>query len=318
MHGERCDLSRAIWWSLFRGPEVTRSFLRWILGALLAASLPAAAETLLYATAIKVHYEDGAARIECNLYRVDPATGASTLLAPVRIQGREPVGVISLAIHPGTGVVYGVTAGLAADRPRSLVSINPGTGDVTVIGPLGEVASDLAFSRESELFAWLPARNQLATVNVNTGRVTPLGESGITGLMGGGMAIDDRGVAYVAATGATGTLDTVDTLTGRGTAGPPLEGAPYLSAITNLTFGPDGTLYAVNSNMGSPASTALVSIDVASGKVRDIGRLPNDAHALIFGPPGNDLAPSTLGLLVGIGAIVLLGLGLWLMGRRRR
>ena len=88
--------------------------------------------------------------------------------------------------------------------------------------------------------------------------------------------IDERGVAYVAATGATGTLDTVDTQTGRGTPGPTLEGAPYLSAITNLTFAPDGTLYGVNSNMGSPASTSLVTIDVRTGKVREVARLPND------------------------------------------
>jgi hypothetical protein len=280
--------------------------------------LPAAAESLLYATAIKVHYEDGAARIECNLYRVDPATGASTLLAPVRIAGREPVAVISLAIHPATGVVYGITAGLTSDRPRSLVTIDPGTGNVTVIGRLGEIASDLSFSRDGTLYAWLPTRNQLGSVNLGTGRATPFGESGITGVMGGGMAIDEHGVAYVAATGATGTLDIVDIQTGQGRTGPPLDGAPYLSAITNLTFAPDGTLYAVNSNMGSPASTSLVSIEVGSGKVKEIGRLPNDAHALIFGPPGGGFAPSTFVLLAGIGAIALLGLGLWLLGRRRR
>jgi len=292
--------------------------LRWIATVLLAATLPAAADTLLYATAIRVHYEEGSARVECNLYRVDPATGASTLLAPVRIEGRDPVGVISLAIHPQTGVVYGITAGLAGNRPRSLVSIEPGTGDVTVIGALGEAASDLSFSRDGTLYAWLSGRNQLATVHLGTGRATPLGESGITGIMGGGMSIDEQGLAYVAATGATGTLDTVDIHTGRGTPGPTLEGAPYLSAITNLTFAPDGILYGVNSNMGSPASTALVTIDVRSGKVQEIGRLPNDAHALIFGPPSNTIATSTVVLLAGGAAIVLLGLVLWLMGRRRR
>lgn len=293
-------------------------FLRWIVTLLLAATLPAsAAETLLYATAIRIHYEDGAGRVECNLYRVDPATGASTLLAPVRVDGRDPVGVISLAIHPTTGVMYGITAGLA-DRPRSLVSIDPGTGDVTIIGAIGDVASDLAFSREGTLYAWLPGRNQLGTVHLGTGRATPLGESGITSVMGGGMSIDDHGVAYVAATGATGTLDTVDIHTGKGIAGPALDGAPYLSAITNLTFAPDGMLYGVNSNMGSPASTALVSIDVRNGKVREIGRLPNDAHALIFGPAGSGFARSTWVLLAGGVGVILLALVLWLMGRRRR
>jgi len=301
-----------------RRSGVIRQFLRWCLVAFLAATLPATAETLLYATAIRIHYAEGSGRVECNLYRVDPATGASTLLAPVRVDGRDPVAVISLAIHPGTGVVYGITAGLAPERPRSLVTIDPGTGDVSVIGPLGEVASDLSFSREGKLFTWLADRNQLATVHLGTGRATGLGPSGITGVMGGGMAIDDRGVAYVAATGATGTLDTVDTQTGHGTPGPTLDGAPYLSAVTNLTFSPEGTLYGVNSNMGSPASTALVAIDLRSGKVREIGHLPNDAHALIFGPPGSTFAPSTWVLLGGGAGIVLLTLIIWFMGRRRR
>jgi len=293
-------------------------FLRWIVTVLLAAALPAtAAETLLYATAIRIHYEEGSGRVECNLYRVDPATGAARLLAPVRVEGRDPVGVISLAIHPATGVVYGITAGLA-DRPRSLVSIDPGTGDVTVIGPIGDVASDLAFSREGTLYAWLSGRNQLASVHLGTGRATPLGESGITGVMGGGMSVDDHGVAYVTATGATGTLDTVDIQTGKGTPGPVLEGAPYLSAITNLTFSPDGALYGVNSNMGSPASTSLVTIDVHTGKVREVGRLPNDAHALIFGPPGSGFSRSTLVLMAGGAGAIVLALVLWLMGRRRR
>ena len=251
--------------------------------ALLLAVLPArAADILLYATAIRVHMEEGGARIECMLYRIDPGSGAATMLAPVRIGGKQPISVISLAIHPVTGKFYGVTAGLT--MARSLVSIDPASGNVTRIGALGEVVSDLAFSRDGILYGWLPPRNRLATIDLESGRATPLGESGIAGIMGGGMAIDDRDVAYVAATGATGTLDTVDIHTGHGTTGPVLQGAPYLSAITNLTFSPSGRLFGVNSNMGSPASTALVTIDLATGKTTEVGSLPKDAHALIFAP----------------------------------
>src|SRR3954452_7350575 len=83
-----CDLPRHLV-EPSGGLGLMRLFLRWIVAVLLAATLPAAAETLLYATAIRVHYEEGAGRVECNLYRVDPATGASTLVAPVRIEGRD-------------------------------------------------------------------------------------------------------------------------------------------------------------------------------------------------------------------------------------
>lgn len=285
--------------------------------ALLLAVLPAsAAETLLYATSIRVHIEEGGAGVECMLYRIDPATGAATMLAPVRIAGKQPISAISLAIHPVTGKVYGVTAGLT--MARSLVSIDPASGNVTLIGPLGEVVSDLAFSGDGTLYGWLPSRNRLATIDLESGRAAPLGESGIAGIMGGGMAIDDRGVAYVAATGATGTLDTVDIRTGHGTTGPVLQGAPYLSAITNLTFSPAGRLYGVNSNMGSPASTALVTIDPQTGRTTEVGSLPKDAHALIFAP--YHAAPPTsmwIWIVAAIAGIVAVGVVGALALRRR-
>ena len=282
---------------------------RWMLVALLCAALPVrATETYLYATAIRMHYEEGEARIDCNLYRVDPATGSSALVGPVRVGGKQPVSIISLAIHPATGVMYGITAGLSGRLPRSLVSVDRTSGNVTIIGPLGEAASDLSFAHDGELYAWLPERSQLARVDLGTGRATPVGASGIAGVMGGGMAIDEHGEAYVAATGATGTLDKVDIRTGRGTPGPVLAGAPYISAITNLTYSPDGTLYGVNSNMGAPATTSLVSIDPKTGKVTEVSRLPNDAHALIFMPGSPSLA-SRPGVVAGSVAVVLAALG---------
>lgn len=290
-----------------------------ILLALVGIALPVrAADILLYATAIRMHYEDGQARIECNLYRVDPATGTSTLLAPLRIGGTQPIAIVSLAIHPATGMMYGVTAGLSGRIPRSLVAIEPATGDVKLIGALGEVASDLAFSHDGTLYAWLPERSRLARVDLGNGRATPLGESGIAGVMGGGMVIDDHDVAYVAATGATGTLDTIDLRTGRATPGPALDGAPYISAITNLTISPHGTLYGVNSNMGAPATTSLVTVDPKSGKVTEVGRLPSDAHALIFVPAAAPSAAARPVVIGGTVAVVLLVLGGAALGRRKR
>jgi hypothetical protein len=277
-----------------------------------------AAEAQLYATAIRMHYEDGQARVECNLYRVDPATGASALVAPVRIGGTQPIAIISLAIHPATGAMYGVTAGLSRNIPRSLVAIDPATGDVKLIGALGDVASDVGFSRDGTLYAWLPERNLLARVDLGNGHATPVGDSGITGVMGGGMALDEQDTALVAATGATGTLDTVDIRTGRGTPGPALDGAPYISAITNLTFSPEGTLYGVNSNMGAPATTALVTIDPKTGKVQEVGRLPNDAHALIFVPGATaPWSPGAIQAALAV-AVILVVAGILFAARKMR
>jgi hypothetical protein len=279
----------------------------------------AGAESLLYVTSIRTLYENDVAQIECNLYRVDASTGAATLLGPMRLGGTAPVAVISLAIHPATGVVYGITAGLAGNVPRSLVTVDPASGNVTRVGPLGQVASDLAFARDGALYAWLPQINRLARIDLGTGAAAPLADSGITGLMGGGFAIDNKGNGIIAATGAVGTIDTIDIQTGRGTTGPQLEGAPYISAITNLSFGPDGRLYGVNSNMGAPASTALVLIDPATGKVRELSKLPHDSHGLIFaseGMGGLGINAMHLAAMV-VGAIVILVVIAVLVRRRR-
>jgi hypothetical protein len=227
------------------------------------------------------------------------------------------VAIVSLAIHPATGVLYGVTAGLSI--PRSLVSIDPESGNVSLIGSLGHVASDLSFARSGQLFAWLPDINRLGRVDLRSGTVTPMESSAIQGLMGGGLAIGPDDFAYVAATGASGTLDTVDLRTGVGTTGPPLTEAPYLSAITNLTFSPQGVLYAVNSNMGAPAHTALVTINTVTGRVKEIGPLPPDSHALIFAPKrAEETSRLTPVLLMGLAAIAALIIGIGFVAARRR
>jgi hypothetical protein len=106
----------------------------------------------------------------------------------------------------------------------------------------------------------------------------------------------------------------VDIETGVGTTGVQLEGAPYLSAITNLTFSPEHVLYAVNSNMGSPANTALVTIDTETGKVRDLGRLPPDSHALIFTAAverRDDSLRGNLLLALGVLAAIVVAAAFW-------
>ncbi len=272
---------------------------------------------MLYATSIRRVFSGSATTIECNLYKVDAATGASELIAPVRLEGSTSVGVVSLAVSPSTGVLYGVTARQENRRP-SLVTIDPATGYASAVGILAHTVSDIGFDSDGRLYGWLPDENRLAEIDVGRAVLTPLAPSGIRGVMGGGMAIGAHHVAYVAATGAGGTLDTIDMATGAGKTGPQLDGAPYLSAITNLTISPDGKLYAVNSNMGSPASTALVTVDPASGRVHEVGRLPPDSHGLIFLP--QDVSTSHVRPMYVAAAVVVIAMpvGLLLMRRKRR
>jgi len=265
------------------------------------AALPAAAETVLYAASNRAHFTAGATTgIWCNLYRVDPATGKFVLLAPVRVNDQATITIVTLAIHPSTEAVYAASGPRSPTAPNSLLMLDPRSGKADVVGPIGHVVSDLAFTEDGRLYAWLPEESRLAKLDAASGAATLFPPSGITGEPGGGgFVIDDKDVGYVAASGAVGTLDRVDIKTGKVTPGPHLAGAPFPAAISNLTFSPDDRMYAVNSNMGAPAATALVTIDPASGKVQEIGKLPNDSHALIFVPHD----PLTTWLWVGAGVV---------------
>ncbi len=250
------------------------------LAILATTSTVALAGEALYATSIRS--ANTGSEISGSLYAVDPATGAATVIGPIRV-GNTPIGVVAVASHPKTGAFYGITAGLSPVIPRSLVTIDLATGAATLVARLAAAGSDLAFGHDGTLYMWMPETNRVAKVDLDTGDTTPLGPSGIQGVAGGGIAVDPAGdMALIAATGATGTLDIVDLKTGMGVRGPSLTRAPYADSIDNLTFSPSGVLYAINSNAGAPSNTALVTINTATGVVYKVGALPDDVHGLIF------------------------------------
>ena len=217
------------------------------------------------------------------LYVVDPGTAATRLVGAIRVGGAVHVGITGLAVHPRTGILYGITAGLIPTLRPSLVTIDTKSAEATLIGPLGHSGSDINFDPKGTLFIWLTDLKQLGTVDLKTGAATPRGAPvGMADAVGGGLAIDERGVAHIAATTAAGTLDTVNTSTGERILGPQLSSAPYLSAIHSMTFSPSGELFGVNTNMAAPAKAALVKIDRATGAVENVGALPDDADGLAF------------------------------------
>jgi hypothetical protein len=291
--------------------------------AALLLSLSATAQTLFVATMRGQVAAAASSGIVSGLYTVNLATGTATFTAPLRVNGLRPVGVTGLAVHPGTGTFYGITSSLSPNNPKSLVVINAGNGDASVIGELTQAGSDIVFDAQGALFMWIPATHQVATINLNNAAVTPLGRPGNAEALGG-LAIDSQGVAYVTPTGANGTLDTVDLKTGVFKVGPSLTGAPFQGAITAMTFTPSGLLLAVNSNVGSPAQARLVTINTATGQISTIGTLPDDADALTFAPASRDIAQvlatmsgRTMALLALILGSVLAVIGVALIKRLR-
>ena len=293
-----------------------------VLALSLLATPCAWAETLYVAT-LRDYTNKESSGIGGALYSVDSNTGKSTLMAPLRVGGAIPIGLTGLAIHPRTGAFYGITAGLSAQIPRSLVTIDPKTGNTTLVGSLGHEGSDIRFDGKGTLYVWLNDPPGLGTIDVGTGAATPIGISGYSESLGGGLAIDREGSFYVSATNAAGTLDRVDLASGHVTVGPRITGAPYLSSINSMAFSPAGVLHAVNSNLGAPAKSALVVIDPKTGAVKELGALPNDVDPLAFAPGSLSAASEEpwvkpwMLALVALAAGIVLGYGLALMSRKR-
>jgi len=289
---------------------------------LCGCALGAWAETLYVAT-LRDYSNKETEGLGGALYSVDSTTAKSKLVAQLRIGGLIPIGLTGLAIHPKTGVFYGITAGLSAQIPRSLVTVDPKTGNTTLVGSLGHSASDIRFDTKGTLYAWLNEEARLATVDVGTGAATPIaGKSGYGDTLGGGLAIDRAGEFYVSATNAAGTLDRLDFATGQAIVGPRLTGAPFISSINSLAFSAGGMLYAVNSNLGAPSKSILVTIDTKTGAVKEIGPLPNDVDPLAWGPDRVDTEQGAMAhqpwalLGAAAGGGLLLGLLLGMAFRR--
>ncbi len=293
--------------------------------ALVVLSGAAAAQTM-YAASLRSFANAGGQIVVGNLFSINLANGATTLLAPIRIEGGTAVGITGLAVHPTTGIFYGITSGLSPDHPHSLVQIDPKSGSALLVGPLKSRGSDISFGPGGTLYIWIPASRQLGTVDLTTGEVTPLGAPGPP-TTAGGLAIDDKGITYITPEGAAGTLDTVDRKTGAISTGPQLSGAPYTS-INAMTFTPSGLLLAVNSNAGSPALTRLVQINTSTGAVAALVGLPDDTDAVSFGPPQALDLPAMLATISGrvlaaIGlaagsALALLGVAIWSWRKKTR
>jgi hypothetical protein len=115
------------------------------------------------------------------LYRVDPATGncAVTMLSPAKsLLGTTyvPPGVLD----PDHEVLVGASA------DQNLYTVDPGTGAMTLIGPMGaRVGGDLVWTG-SELIMTVGGTtvDVLYRIDIATGQSTPIGDTGFVNIYG--------------------------------------------------------------------------------------------------------------------------------------
>src|SRR5436309_3342301 len=100
----------------------------------MSAALPSLAEPQLYAATVRSRTGPGDDAAG-NLYLVDPSDASFRSVGPLRLQGRS-IGITGLAVHPKTGVLYGVTAGSSPAYRNSLVTIDPATAEASMVGEM--------------------------------------------------------------------------------------------------------------------------------------------------------------------------------------
>jgi hypothetical protein len=247
------------------------------------------------------------------LYILDPATGSVlTDIGPTNDVAGGNYGITGLAFSSTTGVLYASAANKSAG-PGSLLTINPATGLVTLVGsfglPAGNTMTDLAFDPTSGKLYGISSTggSNLYTVSLATGAATQVAPSGITFTEGGGIAVNSTGVIY--ATPIPGDFGTYNATTGAytniGGGAPVVTGSQGFQA---LAFDPNGALYGIN--LGTGKATHLVKFDPATGTVTDVGPSVTALDSLAFSPAPVP-EPGTVGLsVIGSAALALV--------RRRR
>jgi hypothetical protein len=234
------------------------------------------------------------------LWILNPANGSPVQdVGPLNDALGANYAVTGLAFDPLNGVLYGSTASKSG---QSLLTINPASGLVTVVGPLnsggGGTMADLAFDASGSLYGISASGGaNLYSINLATGQATKVGTSGQGFTAGGGLGISPTGVFYCVPEGNNfGTINpTTGVYTFIGTSATP-GGAN--TSYASLAF--DGsTLYGMN--LGSP--THLVTFDLATGAITDLGASVPSIDGIAFSTIPE---PSTLALLLGAGMTALL------------
>lgn len=243
------------------------------------------------------------------LYRLDPTTVAILQdIGPLNDSLGTNYPVTGLAFHPTTGILYGSTGNSPEATAARLITINPATALVTVIGEFNPgnpgdrdaTMADIDFDPTTGTLYGVGSVGgpQLYSINVATAQATLIGGTGLTSTTGGGLAVSSTGTFYGTPTSARyGTYNkTTGAFTLIANPAKPAGGGAYGA----LSFDPDtGVLYGLNVGPGSPPPTHLVTINASTGLVTDLGASVASLDAIAFTPE-----PATMTLLLP-GAIAL-------------
>jgi hypothetical protein len=191
------------------------------------------------------------------------------------------------------GILFGATGEHSPNEPSSLVTINPATGQATVIGPFHTAANqargiaDLVIAPPNSLCAGTllgvsgDDRN-LYSIDPTTALVTQRSPARIPGSnQGNSLTFDATGNLWLASVD-TDSLLRLDCATGEVLQTVSLTGTNG-GAIKAVAGAADGTLLGSRgANAGPGGATDLISINLATGTITSPGPLPVNTDALTF------------------------------------
>jgi hypothetical protein len=252
-----------------------------------------------------------------SLYTINTATGVATLIGPLKDGSGNVYSLTGMDFQPGTHVLFGSTSNNSTTHPHSIVTINPATGLVTFVGQAttaGPIA-DITFTPNGNLWGWWePNQDRLVSINTTSGAATALGNNFLN-TFGSAIASNSAGVVYFFGEGDLGEFDTLNLTTGQPTNMGTLSGGIFDGgAIAAAKFSPGGVLYAIDNN-DDGTGTNLVTINLGTGAITNVGATVQSLDALAFGPANTPpptvpvLTPWTLVLL----AVLLAGVTVYLL-----
>ena len=159
------------------------------------------------------------------LYILNPANGVLIQdVGPLNDTNGVNYPITGLAFHPTTGALYGSTGNSQASTEALLVTINPATALVTVIGSFNAgpvnlsgtptTMADIGFDASGNLYGVASIGGpDLYSINPTTAQATLVGFNGVsTSTTGGSIAISSGGVFF--GTPTASRFGTYDSLTG--------------------------------------------------------------------------------------------------------
>ena len=234
------------------------------------------------------------------LYKINPNTGASTLVGGVTdvATGVLVNTVISIAFDPTTGILYGFNQA----SPFGLFTIDPNTAAANLVGVLGQQRRGLCCDATGQLYCF-GYNGRLYSVSSVTGGATPVGGGGGAIAITADGSFTPDGKLY--ATDQDGSIHQIDPTTGieipvgnTGLGSTCLglvdAGATCSGAVTPYCTGKVNSLGCTPSitGVGTPSATAGSGFSVKGSQVR------NQKNGLLFyGTTGQASTPYQNGTL---------------------